>query len=98
MLQGLGTRFCGLKAVATLNLMLAQLALLLTDRGRVLQLRNKELCIDMSYRLLDQLVAVKVNLICILTVDKIPKSLELLLVEIIIQRIVLNLGLMVSKA
>ena len=92
-LEGLGTGFGGLEGIAPLHLMPIHRGLLLSHGGSILQLRDHQLVINVSDGLTDQLVTVEGNRIGILVIDLLPKLLEFLAVEVIIQRIVLDLGI-----
>ena len=92
-LQGLGTSLSGLEGITTFYFVLIHLRFLLTHRSGVLQLRNNQLVLNMSNSFLNQLFTIKRNRISILVVDVVPKCLEFLLIEIIIQRVVRHLGI-----
>ena len=68
--------------------------LLGTDRGRILQFGNKQVFVDAGNRLLNQLLRLKADGIGILVVDISPQGLELFFVEIVIQRVLLDLRFM----
>lgn len=66
---------------STLDFILIHLCFLPSDGGRVLQLGNKELFVNMSDSLADQLGAVKINGVGVLMVDLTPKRLKLFLAK-----------------
>ena len=77
---------------STLDLVLIHLRFLPPDGGRVLQLGNKELFINMGNGVADQLGAVKIDGVGVLMVDLTPKRLKLFLGKVLVKRIFLNLG------
>lgn len=92
-LEGLSTSFGGLEGIAPLHLVPIHRGLLLSHGGGILQLRDHQLVINVSDGLADQFVTVEGNRVGILVIDLLPKLLEFLAVEVIIQRIVLDLGI-----
>ena len=77
---------------STLDLVLIHLRFLPPDGGRVLQLGNKELFVNMGNGVADQLGAVKINGVGVLVVDLTPQRLKLSLGEVFVKRVILNLG------
>lgn len=68
------------------------LSLLALGHG-VLQLGDEHLLVDVPDRLVDELLAVERDGVRVLVVDVTPEGLELLLVEVVVERVLTDLGL-----
>ena len=75
------------KRIAAVNFVLIHVRLLASNGSRVLQFRNKQLFINVSNGLANQLGAVELHRVGILVVNFTPQSLKLFLGKILIQRI-----------
>ena len=94
MLEGLCPGLFARKRIAAVNFVLIHVRLLASNGSRVLQLRNKQLFINVGNGLANQLGAIELHRVGILVVNFTPQSLKLFLGKILIQRIFLHLRFM----
>ena len=80
------------KGLPPLDLMLVHLRFLAPNGRRVAQFGNKELRVYVGNGLADQLGAVKLDRVGVLVVDLTPQGLKLFLGEVLVQRVLLDLG------
>ena len=89
--QRLGFGLCSLEGITTLHLILVHLRFLGANRGGVLQFRDKQLLVNGSNGLGDKFLTLERTGVGILVVNQVPQLLELFLLEVFVQRILLDL-------
>lgn len=93
MAKGLGAGFGGFEGIAPSHFVTVHLRLLLAHGGGVLKLRDHQLVVHMGDGLLNKLFAVEGHRVGVLAVDLVPEGLEFLLIEVVVEGIVLDLGI-----